>query len=464
MINHKFQRTALFPGNIKNTDDLLIYSSQIKMLVSNKRLLKKWANYVDIEHFDIDQVVSIDNIAPLCLTGSLAYPDIVRYVLNDSSTYHILRRKISAKSLYEIDLYAERVIYWCIDKLLSNNIDCVIHHNTPHEVVSYVFSKVAEFLKIPIYTIRQSPIPWRAYIQKGAFNSGRLERNEKAVKQADYEEVSAFLTKKIQDYNQAIPEYEKERLIRLKGNFWSWEKEIRTALNLKNNPIKSFYSLYLKYRLFRFFQSKVSDKASWGSKFVTFYLHYQPERTTLPEGGIYNQQLIAIRALRLLLPKDISIVVREHPSTFRNSFSLTTRSELFYSRITSLENVHLCPLQLDSFEVLDSSLFVLTTTGTVAIEASVRGKCTVFFGNACYQGMPGTYSIYEFLENRAILETLIDKPLSPDFNEVISFFENHYYDSFNAFIEPLDVMGRGQSWMAANEALKYLLELKGSYH
>ena len=128
------QNIALFPGNIIYTDDLLSYSLKIKLLISNKRLLSKWKKFVDAEHFDINQVVNIDYKVSINPAGSLAYSDVVRYVLNDSSVYHILRRKISAKSLYEIDLYAERVIYWCVDRLLSHKIDCVIHHHTPHEV------------------------------------------------------------------------------------------------------------------------------------------------------------------------------------------------------------------------------------------------------------------------------------------------------------------------------------------
>lgn len=451
---------ALFPGNISYIDTLLNYSSQVKLLVSNKRLLNKWVSFVDAEHYDIDQVVSRDDISTLNQTGSQAYPDIVRYVLNDSSTYHILKRKISAKSLYEIDLYAERVIYWCIDKLLSNNIDCVIHHNTPHEVVSYLFSKVAEFLKIPIYIIRQSPIPWRAYIQNGAFNGRLIERKEKAKREADYELMRNFLNKKTHDYNDAIPDYEKERLVRLKGRFWDWKKELGIALNRKKNPVKSFYSLYLKYKLYSFFQSKVSGKEKWSSKFVTFYLHYQPERTTLPEGGVYNQQFVAIRLLRLLLPSEISIIVREHPSTFRNSFSLSTRSELFYSRIASLDNVHWCPLELDSFKVLDGSLFISTITGTVATEASMRGKCTLYFGDADYQGMHGTYPIQDVLDNQNLLPQIIDQKLNPKIEEVIASYDSFYDNSFSSKPMNTDQLNWEASLSAGSEALCSLLREK----
>tara|TARA_R110001599_G_scaffold191782_1_gene386803 strand:- start:10797 stop:12170 length:1374 start_codon:yes stop_codon:yes gene_type:complete len=453
-------RVALFPGNIIYTDSLLSYSTQIKVLFSNKQLLKKWEKFIDTEHCDIDQDISIDYNSPLNQTGSLAYPDIVRYVMNDSSTYHILRRKISAKSLYEIDLYAERVIYRCIDQLLRHKIDCVIHHNTPHEVVSYIFSKVAEFFKIPIYVIKQSPIPWRVYIQKEAFNAKLAERKEKAVREADYELMKSFLSKKTHDYNEAIPDYEKERLVRSKGRFWDWKKEIGIALNRKKNPIKSIYSLYLKYKLYHFFLSQTSGMEKWSSKFVTFYLHYQPERTTLPEGGVYNQQFVAIRLLRLLLPSEISIIVREHPSTFRNSFSLSTRSELFYSRIASLDNVHWCPLELDSFKVLDGSLFISTITGTVATEASMRGKCTLYFGDADYQGMHGTYPIQDVLDNQNLLPQIIDQKLNPKTEEVMASYDSFYDNSFGSKPMNTDRLNWEGSLSAGSEALCSLLREK----
>jgi hypothetical protein len=453
-------RLALFPGNIAYTDNLLNYTQQIKMLVSNQRLLNNWTDIIDAEHCDIDQVVNIDHRTPINQSGSLAYPEVVRYVLNDSAAYHILRRKINEKGLYEIDLYAERVIYWSIHKLLSHNIDCIIHHNTPHEVVSYIFSKVAEFFKIPIFVIRQSPIPWRVYIQKGAFDGRLAERNNGAAYEADLKELRSFLNKKTQEYKDAIPEYEKERLIRLKGKFWSWKKEIGVALNKKKNPVKSFYALYLKFKLYSFFESKISDTDKWNSRFVTFYLHYQPERTTLPEGGVYNQQLIAIRLLRLLLPIDVSLIVREHPSTFRNSFSLTTRSVLFYSRITALTNVFLCPLELDSFQMLDKSLFISTITGTVATEASVRGRCTLYFGNADYRGMAGTYAITDILSNPDLITQIIDQKLNPKINEVRESFDDFHKNSFGSKSISEEQGFRERSLYAGYEALCELLKNK----
>lgn len=451
------QNVALFPGNISYEERLLAFSSKIRFLVTNKQILSKWQNFKDAKGYDIEDIVNSDSKSSLDQKVLKVYPDLIRYVLNDSATYHILRRKLNSKSLYELDLYAERVIFWSIDSLFKNNIDCVIHHHTPHEVVSYIFSKVAEFFEIPIYVIRLNPIPWRVSLQKGWISGKLLERKNYTDKEIDYAVVSAYLDNKLENYSEAIPEYEKERFIRLKGKFWSWKKEIKEALNSKKNPIKSFYALYLKFKLYQYFKTKISNRYTWGEKFVTFYLSYQPERTTLPEGDIFNQQLIAIRLLRSLLPKDISLVVKEHPSTYRNSLSLYTRSKLFYSRIVALDNVYLCSLESDTFELLDDSLFISTISGSVAIEASARNKCTVYFGDVDYKGLAGSFSISSILDNTDLIYQIIQQKLNPTANDVKASFDWYYTNSFCSKNINIDEIIWDESLEASTSALVYLL-------
>ena len=43
------------------------------------------------------------------------------------------------------------------------------------------------------------------------------------------------------------------------------------------------------------------------SKYIYFALHYEPERTTNPDGGEFHDQAIAIAKLRELVPDNIDI-------------------------------------------------------------------------------------------------------------------------------------------------------------
>ena len=66
-------------------------------------------------------------------------------------------------------------------------------------------------------------------------------------------------------------------------------------------------------------------------EFVYFALHFEPERTTNPDGGFFHDQFLAIIHLRKILPEDVNIFVKEHPSQFKViDRGLKGRSPLFY--------------------------------------------------------------------------------------------------------------------------------------
>ncbi len=124
-------------------------------------------------------------------------------------------------------------------------------------------------------------------------------------------------------------------------------------------------------------------------KFVVFMLHFQPERTTLPEGYRYAQQLFALREISDALPSGWKLLVKDHPSIFRNRFVPAVRSNKFYEAIAGMENTVLVPLATDPFELIDKAEAVATITGTVGLESIVRGTPAVVFGAAQYRAAPG---------------------------------------------------------------------------
>ena len=68
--------------------------------------------------------------------------------------------------------------------------------------------------------------------------------------------------------------------------------------------------------------------------FVYFALHFEPERTTTPDGDYFHDQFLALVTLRKIVPMDVLIYVKEHPSQFilKKKGSLG-RSPLFYDLI-----------------------------------------------------------------------------------------------------------------------------------
>lgn len=125
--------------------------------------------------------------------------------------------------------------------------------------------------------------------------------------------------------------------------------------------------------------------------YVYFPLHYEPERTTTPDGGAFHDQLRTLIALRGLLPPDMAIVVKEHPSVF-NAFmnGHLGRHPRFYAALRRIAGLHLLPASASSADLLRGCAAVATITGTVALEGAALGKRALVFGNAWFRGAPNT--------------------------------------------------------------------------
>jgi hypothetical protein len=131
-------------------------------------------------------------------------------------------------------------------------------------------------------------------------------------------------------------------------------------------------------------------------KYVIFALHYQPEATTSPSGGVFVDQLLVIDMLDRVLPSDIHILVKEHSSQFYGVLESASagRSSVFYDRISKFsDRVKLISLGLSSFDLIDNSEAVVTVTGTIGIESIARGKPVFCFGRTWYQNCKGAFRI-----------------------------------------------------------------------
>ena len=164
----------------------------------------------------------------------------------------------------------------------------------------------------------------------------------------------------------------------------------------------------------------LSDDWDPGKKYAVFALHYEPERTSFPEGGPFVFQGDIIEVLRTLLPPDVTLYVKEHRSQGSPSLrGFLGRSPLFYSLVDSLPNTRALSADIDTVDLLRNAVCVFTITGTVAIECAARGIPVGYFGNPWWEGMPGSIKIsnatsYEEIEaveraNKFNLESFLDE-------------------------------------------------------
>lgn len=160
-----------------------------------------------------------------------------------------------------------------------------------------------------------------------------------------------------------------------------------------------------------------SDQLSLDKKFVYFGLHFEPERTTNPDGGVFHDQILAIIALRKILPSEVEIIVKEHPSQFYMfEKGARGRSPLFYDLLKNIKGVQLAHYEEDSYNLIRESVFVATITGTLALEAAVLGKKGLIFGNSWFTDTPNVI----FWRNGLEYEDFFKEEVKPP-DEILKF-------------------------------------------
>lgn len=309
------------------------------------------------------------------------YYDFNGFYLNDDITSRLLDRdgylpKYGLGIQHGLGYYSGKALN-TLNFLKENNILFIYFRNTPHHSVEWLLAKAADFLNIDIFTTERHVLPWLFSISKGYLKSRELMFKDITLEPLHELEfhIDKFIKNTSKDYESAIPVYEKERLSI--GIF----KYYNPFKNFKNKIVRPhiFYTITKNF----FYYKKISqDLNILKTSYIIFFLHYQPERTTLPEGYDFTDQLFAIRTLRLLLPENVKLLVKEHPSMFTNKSEPKARNSFFYKSINDIKGVSFVNIAVNSFQLIDNAIAVATITGTVALESYIRKKPAILFGRS----------------------------------------------------------------------------------
>jgi len=139
--------------------------------------------------------------------------------------------------------------------------------------------------------------------------------------------------------------------------------------------------------------------------FALFLLHYEPEKTTVPDGGLNGDQLAAVRTAASSLPSGMKLLVKEHPSQLMYvAHGHTGRRPSFYRELGQIEGVELIDRRTSNWDLIDRASIVFTVTGTVGLEATLVDTPVVYFGFPWYAGLAGTYSLGDSGQARKTVE------------------------------------------------------------
>ncbi len=284
--------------------------------------------------------------------------------------------------------------------------DVLIFHNAPHEVFTYALLKLALRLKIPTFLVHYSVLPWRMGVSRYSSDASTQVIPIKAeLTDVERDSIRQYMKRLQGSHDGAMPAVDRKFISGRRGDLY-FGAELRAAF--RGSMLKNLVRIVLKWALYRDFTRFVKDEVK--RPYVVFLMHYQPEESTIPRGGIYAQQLNAILKLRAVLPDAVSIVVKENRATFRTPLTLaiSVRSREYYRAIASLPSTGIVPMGRDTFNLVDNSLAVATISGSVGVEALCRGKPVIVFGNATYKNFAGVTRLDELDAEGADLGAVVD--------------------------------------------------------
>ncbi len=173
-----------------------------------------------------------------------------------------------------------------------------------------------------------------------------------------------------------------------------------------------------------------------GVAYVYFPMHFQPERTTNPEGGLLRDQLLAIAAVHDAMPPDWLLYVREHPTEFNPNpvfASSKVRDAVDYRDLLELPRVRLASMGMLSSELVRGSRATVTITGTASWEGAINGIPGIHLAHTWYEGYPGTHFAGDFATLRDLLHSLESMP------RVSEERESEYLRTFVASTFPFEI-------------------------
>lgn len=246
--------------------------------------------------------------------------------------------------------------------------------------------------------------------------------------------------------------YGKERFF--KGEGQSFLYKVRTNLIY-------FVDKYRKFKFdnihHRYFDIKTDQELhNLPKNSILFAMQVTPESSINSLEPYFIDQLRAIDLIRLNMPNDFYIIVKEHPSM------IGLRNSDYYKMLRKKAGIILVSPYVNTKEIMKRVKLISTITGTIGLESFMMDKPTLMFGPTFFSHLVKRYDSYLNLKQE--LEELIFnfKPLSRE--EKIIEIAKLYNISYNfVLFDPIsnpEVMEIGNIKSFTKALLKHIERLK----
>lgn len=359
----------------------------------------------------------------------------------------MLSRRDSTGTFRTVDreVVLRRLQLALLSQLLRSQPTHMVFEETPHEVADFALFRLAEWLGIPVLFFQPSLVGPQVVARSSLtdiidvacplIGPKTLVADRKAVQAISHGAISKLQTgggtalldrqKRVDGVSsrgrqkinvvrhlaRRLRTAPANRLVNLTGHAFLGER-VRRGLEV-------VLEWSLRRSLHRTVAGLPSTPSNPTAKYALFALHYEPERTNMPEGLPYLSQLDAVLEARRSLPSDTTLLVKEHYAQQSSSLrGYVGRSVTSYEYLNSIPGIEVLGVGANSAELMRNAECIFTMTGKIGIEAAFAGTPAVYMGQPWWGGMPGSFA-FSSLKSWAALA----KATMPTEREVEQWFE-----------------------------------------
>lgn len=366
----------------------------------------------------------------------------------ESETLTMMNKLFSAMQVSERkNLYYRYLAYWTF-VLDTKKPDALIFPTIPHTVYDFVLYSLAKRRQILTIMMEPTWVGDRMVIltdyTRGAEDVVReLPKTKRDVSlyELSPDIREEFLLQRDRG-KDATPVFVKNIRKKYSGHRLVLAKlrSLWTTLSVHNDfsvLVKAAQKLLLLPRFdLRKEYERVISPPDFTKPYVYFPLHYQPERNSSPQGGIFVDQLYLCSVLSASLPPGWTVYAKEHPTQWlsRGAGFSSYRYKGFYEALAAMKNVTVVPIETSTYQLTEHARAVATITGTAGWEALLRGKPALAFGHPWYQHCPGVLKVSDTDSCRAALQNIAGG-FAPREPEILRYLKAFDAASFHGYID-----------------------------
>ncbi len=321
-------------------------------------------------------------------------------------------------SIQERKLFYLKLLNYFNNKIIEEKLTHILVFDTPHSFVSIIYYELARYHNLKVIRFEYHFFPnYCVFANSYDLPTVPIDYlknvNNKKVFSSLPEEINSNLSGS-NAYFDAYKKRESKAVIG-DGTFAALNLYIRYVIKATQNSIMGVIPFFFKKEILHFtslnniksrfvyrftansilrrqinhnlIYNKLAVTPDITSKYIYFGLHMQPEKSTQPLGGEYDNQFLCATLLAQSIPDDWNIYIKEHPNQFnpRKLSNSNYRSKSFYKSLLNIEKVSLVPLSFSSDILISNAQLVATVTGSIGWESLSAGKAVIAFGHAYYK-------------------------------------------------------------------------------